>query len=822
MKLSILFFLLISTFWFTFGIYHSPVFIKYHTANKYRKKSISTKQVNKVQTSTLVQTVKSKANKVHEEATIVGQKIPIDAKRWYQLNHIKQGLGPLFDGSTETAVPTDWERLLLNFDAYYPLKEGEKIEIQSIRFYDGEGIETNTPFRLYGITDKWKRVYIATFTGERYNQWVGPNPPPNNSFVLSNPPTENFRYLLINCYGEYPTEMELYGNYTPPTVKPKVRVEKNIKMKDNFGINAFEWDFLQRDDASKIDEKEMATFAPFSCFRQYMDWNRIEPFKQKYTYNPCYSGGWNYDIIYERCKQENIEVLPCLQGIPEWMYENNPEEKRNSDLVPVIYGKDFADPHSYIEQAQAGFQYIARYGSNTNIDTTLLTIYDQPRWTNDYVNVRKVGLGIVKYIECGNERDKWWKGRDYYQTAREYAANLSAFYDGHKNTMGIGVGVKNADPTVKVVMAGLAYASTDYVRGMIDWCKEFRGYNPDGSVNICWDVINYHLYSNDSNSNQTGNATRGVAPEVSNAGEVAKEFVQLAHEELNDMPVWITELGYDLNQKSPLKAIPIGDKPAIMTQADWGLRSALMYNRLGIARSFFYMLTDFDINNGTQFASSGLIDANKNRRPLADYLYQTKNLLGEYIYKETISQNPLVDRYELDGKSAYMLVVPDEKGTTIDYTLKLKRIKDIQIFKPKAGSDTMDSQGMKECSGKFNLQVSETPMFIIPGTVRDPNITDECPPIEDEPEEEIILGTEENINATIFPNPTSEVLFITTANVNLINTIKLIGLDGTTVLKTNTYPTNGIDVKSLPSGNYVLSIGLKNGKEEIQKVSIVK
>lgn len=811
MKLSILTFLFISTFGLILGFDNNPSLKQYFPTIENVQKSTKNQALNKRQAPTSV-----KANAislVHEDSIIVGTKIPIEAKRWYQLNHIKQKLDDLFDGSTTTHVPTDWERLLINFDAYYPLKEGEQINIQSVRFYDGEGNEAATPLKLYGINEKWERVYIATFTGEKYNQWVGPNIPSNGSFALVSPPTDNFRYLVINSYGEYPNEMELYGTYTPPTVKIISPVEKQIKMKDNMGVNGFEWDFLQKDDASKIDEKEASLFKGFSCFRQYMDWNRIEPFRQKYTYNPCYSGGWNYDVIYEYCKQANITVLPCLQGIPEWMYEFNPIEKRNADLVPVPWGKVFTDPYSYLEQAQAGFQYIARYGSNKNIDTTLLTIYDRPRWTNDPINTIKVGLGLIEYIECGNERDKWWKGRDYYQTAREYAANLSAFYDGHKNTMGVGVGVKNADPNVKVVMTGLAYASTDYVRGMIDWCKEFRGYNPDGSVNICWDVINYHLYSNDSNSNQTGNSTRGVAPEVTNADDIAKEFVQLAHEELNDMPVWITELGYDLNQESPLKAIPIGDKPAVLTQADWGLRSSLMYNRLGIAKSFFFNMYDYDIANTTQFASSGLIDTLRNRRPLADYLFQTKNLLGEYIYKETLSQDPLVDRYELNGKSAFALMIPDEKGRTANYTLDLGNIKDITVYTPKAGSDSMDSLYIKECSGKFNLQVTETPIFVIPGRERNPAISNDCT-VE-------LLGENTLPFAIVYPNPSSSLIQILVDSSNTVSRATLTNLKGATVIDTNSV-LNGIDVSILPAGNYILTLSLSDGRSEQHKVFISK
>ena len=125
-----------------------------------------------------------------------------------------------------------------------------------------------------------------------------------------------------------------------------------------------------------------------------------------------------------------------------------------------------------------------------------LRLVQSRRWAG--LNTVKIGLGLIHYIECDNERDKWWKGRKAYQTGREYAANLSAFYDGHKNTLGPGVGVKNADPSVQVVIGGVAAATTDYVRGMIDWCREFRGYKANGEIDLCWDVINQHLYANNA------------------------------------------------------------------------------------------------------------------------------------------------------------------------------------------------------------------------------------------------------------------------------------------------------------------------------------
>jgi len=775
--------------------------------------------------------------------TIVGTKIPIAPKRWYQLNHVGYGLDALFDGNTENEVFTGWGKILDNYDCYYPLKEGEVINIQSVKFYDGSGTLTNEPFKLYGITDQWERVLIATFTGSTYNQWVGPNPSDINNFVLANPSTANFRYLLINCYGGFPREMELYGTYTASTVAQTSPPLKNIKMKDAFGINSFEWDFLKATDASLIDENKAQTFKAFTGFRQYMDWEKIEHYENVYTYNPCFNGGWNYDAIYERCKQDGIEVLPCLQGVPYWFFNTYPDSSyHDGQIVPARYGYSYSDPNAYRDQAQVAFQYVARYGSNTNVDTALLSVFDQPRWTSDSPNVLKVGLNVIKYIECGNERDKWWKGRKGYQTAREYAANLSAFYDGHKNTMGAGIGVKNADPNIKVVMAGLASADPDYVRGMIDWCKEFRGYKPDGKVNLCWDVINYHLYSDNANSSQSGSSTRAAAPEVSSALNTAKKFVQLAHDEAYDMPVWITELGFDLNQNSPLKAIPIGNKSALITQADWGLRSALMYNRLGLERSFFYMLYDSDLSNATQFASSGLVDSLRQRRPIADYLYQTKNLIGDYVYKETISQDPLVDRYELNGKSAYALMIPDEIGRTGNYTLSLNNVNDIKIYSPKAGSEKMDSLSVTDNTHNFHIAVTETPIFVIPGQSVDNNNqnyqanssfntsilsagNNYVSSSSKDYNSTILLNkvtTERNMVSIVYPNPASDILYIATSILSKVNHVKLQNMSGITVIESNAISAEGISIKDLPSGNYLLSVDLNDGKIEYHKVTIVR
>ncbi|QNF32356.1 T9SS type A sorting domain-containing protein [Adhaeribacter swui] len=654
---------------------------------------------------------------VQPVVTSLQGKIPIDPRRWYQLNNTSNSLVELFDGKTNKRVETGWGKILSSYDSYYPVLNGEQITIESIKFYDGEGTNKDNPMTLSVITNDWKRLPIATFLGEKYNTWVGPDPNKPADFKLK-APIKNIKYLVITTSWAYPTEIEIYGTYkttagaiTPITLAPK----KEVKLKDAFGVNAFEWDFLEPNNPEKIDETRMKLVKGFSGIRHYLDWERLESKEGSYTYNPSHSGGWNYDAIYERCKAEKIEVLACLKTLPRWMMATYPEQDRDDENVPVKYGKNFSDPKSYLEQAKVAFQFAARYGSNKKVNPALLSVDKKQRWTGDGINTVKIGLDLIKYIECDNERDKWWKGRKAYQTAREYAANLSAFYDGHKNTMGPGVGVKNADPNMQVVMAGLALPSIDYVKGMIDWCKEFRGYNPDGSVNLCWDVLNYHLYATDTKTSQGGNPTRGAAPEVSEASKVAADFVQMAHEYARDMPVWITELGYDFNQASPLKAVKVGNKSVLATQADWILRSSLLYARSGVDKTFFFILYDpTDPANPMQFSSMGLVNNNKTRRPAADYIYQVKKQFGEYMYKETLLNDPIVDRYELNGQSAYALVVPDEIGRTTDYFLDIGKSPFAYLYRPKIGQDAMEKQKVYPKNGKVEIAVTETPVFVVP------------------------------------------------------------------------------------------------------------
>jgi len=488
-----------------------------------------------------------------------------------------------------------------------------------------------------------------------------------------------------------------------------------VPLKNMFGINAYEWNFLENPgspgDRKHIYEDNMKLVDVFSSMRHYLNWNRLETTKGNYTFNPTNNGGWNEDIIYQRCKQDGILVLADLKNIPEWLQKTYPASSRDDDNAPVPYGQNLNDPASYADQARMAFQLTARYGYNKNIDKSLVKVDGSKRYPGDTPNAPVIGMGVLKYIECGNERDKWWGGDETHQTPEQYAANLSAFYDGNMGKLGPGVGVKAADPGMQVVMGGLATADYHLVQKVIDWCKTNRGYKKDGSINLCFDVLNFHLYSNNGDVRVQKKPTTGIAPELSVSAAVAKEFVSLANSLPQKPEVWVTETGYDINPESYQRAESIGSKTVLANQADWILRTSLLYIRYGIKRVFYYQLFDDHAGGTTQYATSGLAEGIK-RRPAADYILQATKLMGDYNYIKTISADPLVDQYKLGNKTMYVLTIPDETGRKANYNLDLSGSKKAIIHTLKIGADVMDSRQVDVVNGKVSIEVTETPVFV--------------------------------------------------------------------------------------------------------------
>ncbi len=767
------------------------------------------------------------AQSTGSDTSLVYKKIPIDGKRWYQLSNVSYDISALTDNVTNENVFTGWGKIINNFDAYYPILDGEEMQIDSIRLYDWQGVSTSNPTYLYAIDSAWNRKLIATFWGDRWAVWVGPNPANPWVYKLDSL-VKCIKYLMLRNGDCYPSELQLYGWYKAPTTKAPL-THPTVKLKDMFGVNGYEWNFENGSiDAMKVDTGLLKPIKSFSGFRHYMDWSKLENTEGYYTFSPTHNGGWSYDSIYLACKANNIEVLADLKTIPSWLEQTYPSGSQHYDNIPTAYGNDLTSPASYIKQAKVAFQYAARYGRNTGVDSSLLSVDARQRWFGDSKNYLKIGMDLIKYVECDNERDKWWIGRVGYQTGREYAANLSAFYDGHLHTLGNNVGVKTADSTMQVVMCGVALCTTDYLRGMIDWCKEFRGLKPDGTVNLCWDVINYHYYSSDAQAKPSSYASRGVAPELSLSDSIAHAFLQVAHDYGNDLPVWVTESGYDTSPWSPYHVNAVGTKTVLATQADWILRTSLAYARAGIQKLFYYQLYDDNSYSGAPYATSGLLNNDRSRRPSADYIKQANQQFGEYAYSQTLSLNPLADEYALnDSTFMYTVYMPTASAQTANYTLDLGTADSAIIYTPTIGSDTLVTTKLKTSNGKLTLLATETPVFITGfGIVTDTSAgqriaTPPTPLLQSlkATKPTSLLPTNSSLATTIYPNPASKSITITTPN---LAKLTIVSNNGHIVYEQKQFKSNRttINLSTFPKGWYLVQTIDNQHKSNLKKLLI--
>ncbi len=466
----------------------------------------------------------------------------------------------------------------INADLYYPLSVvvdlGVAHDLTDICYFDGQGSGPMTVASRNG--DAWKMVCADDLT--QYQRWV------------HRPVQVATRYLRLTFEnpGAQIAEIVLYGTACGERAAPPQPVRHERPLMDSFiGTNGFVDDPIER-------------LAACGFLREYHNWQWDEgntdasyvgyPDHQL-AWSPSWvSGpgwGWDFDRFYQQLKVAGVEVAPCLQGCAPYVIGFDPNRANDK---PIAKDADPTQPASYAAHASYLFQFAARYGS-TAVDEGLLKLKaGQPA---------RSGLGLIRYIENCNEPDKWWEGRAAYFWPAELAAMCSADYDGHRGAMGPTVGVRNADPNMKLVLGGLARPDVEYLRAMQLWADFHR----DGQMPF--DVINLHHYSNDAGG-QSGQPTTGISPEADGLRERFAQVVEWGDRFLPGKEVWVSEFGYDTNPKSVQRAPAIGTFTAEEVQAQWIVRSYLALAAAGVDRAQQFMLRDANAENTVKFNSCGL------------------------------------------------------------------------------------------------------------------------------------------------------------------------------------------------------------------------
>jgi hypothetical protein len=171
-------------------------------------------------------------------------------------------------------------------------------------------------------------------------------------------------------------------------------------------------------------------------------------------------------------------------------------------------------------------------------------------------------------------------------------------------------------------------------------------------------VLNLHHYSSDGDEQSF--KTQGISPEADKLREKMAAIVAWRDTNLPGKEVWLTEFGYDTNQKSPLHAPPIGAYSAPQTQAIWLVRSYLALAAAGIDRAAMFMFRDTGADEPGVFATCGMVTQKGEWKPKPSYFHiaTLKNSLKgmRFVGDVPLTGGALAYRFS-DGKTRSALVV---------------------------------------------------------------------------------------------------------------------------------------------------------------------
>lgn len=580
---------------------------------------------------------------------------------------------------------------------------GHEHVITHIHLYDGDGLAGNCRVN-YGIPFRWTPLLTDPLT--KSNVW--------NAHSVKNIRT---RYLQISKETDADMrEIVLYGYpVEPASASPKTALPARVLpvTHNTIGINGHCDDPMDR-------------VAVAGIVREYHSWHYHEGgFTRGYPgypnnatqwspstlksdtikraagvvpdWNPNLKTGVDFDQYYRKMKEAGITVFPCIQGTVPWL---NGDPDKHSRRKPVDKpGADPASAASYAAHADIMFQYAARYGHAKVPDQKLKLAPNQPRLS---------GLGYLDYYENWNEPDGWWGGRSDYFSPYEYAAMSSADYDGHESTLGPDKGIKNADPTAKLVMSGIAIPSVDYLKAMQFWFEHNRK-----DHRFVFDVLTVHHYCNAGGGQAV--MTKGISPEQDDLRGVMQRITDFRNRHAPDKEVWMTEFGWDTNPVTKQAA------PTPEIQGQWLVRAFLACLAGGMDRVAMFMLKDVKTNGTTQFDNSGLIGATGDPtvKPSWYYVYTLREQLDGLVFQgETKTGNSKVMVYRFKnpktGEGIYAVWCPTSDGTTVTgFPLSVKGSPTSATLitlqdKQKHGF----SKKLPLTAGAVRVDVSERPVFV--------------------------------------------------------------------------------------------------------------
>ncbi|WP_040196365.1 hypothetical protein [Candidatus Soleaferrea massiliensis] len=599
------------------------------------------------------------------------------------VDHTKRGGAILFDSQDELPETPEKANIKIAGKTWQPnyiiqwgqpsfyIDLGAYYVITDIGYMDMNGAPTVDVF--YGEPFAWKM--LGNLPTNYYNSY-------RVSHVDQGTPTRYLRVVSqssdtgineIGLYGYKVRELD-DSDFIKTQPKPADSQPENLTSGQKIGANAF------------CDDPYTA-LAALGNVREYYNWSWMTGKDGAHSFNSIV----NKDRYYQTLQSMGVSVIPCMQmTCPAFQLEGE-DFSKIKNTIPIADGADTLDPSSYALHSNAMYNFAARYGSNPDVDQATLNVAD-----GDV----QVGLGYLNTVESWNEQDKTWETKDSYFHPYEYAAMLSADYDGDEGRIQNG-GVKTADENFKLAMGGLAGGSkaTRYLSLMKNWFDHNRS---DGQ--FACDVINYHDYITDEE-----------APERSNFREHARDIVEWTEQNAPGREVWLSEFDVIASDKQ-ISGVDNHDNEAYAeARAQRLLRAFLVGEREGLDRMSMFMLRD---EWSGVYYNSGLTTGKGDWDKKTSWYYVS-------AATETLQNADLVDVQESDdvyvytyrdrssSETIYAVWSPTADGSTVpDYQLSVGEHHKATLVTPAYGVKEGEKQFLPITSGTVSLDVTETPVFL--------------------------------------------------------------------------------------------------------------
>ncbi len=537
-------------------------------------------------------------------------------------------------------------------------------------YYQGSGqtikLEAGTPFA-------YETVKEYTCTEQGWNK------------VEINADTQYLNITFKNGRNQPPYEIVAYGYDLGETPKQPEGEHVNKTMGYILGMNG-------HSKANKASDLECVSY-----FRDYITWT-IGYEKSAYPSAGTKLVGGEHTsmrVLYTTLKNKGTESVPCFM----FDMKNTPAH---------ITGSDKNDPASYIMYAEFVYQYTLKYGNNpANTAEMTRLLQGKP----------ELNLDLVKWVEIGNEPN----GEDSSgYTPYQLAALTSMSYDGHCNTItspdGSKLGIKNADPNVKVAMSGLAGIQNRYIKAMCFWLEHNR---TDDTIGM--DAFNVHTYCRKTIANNGFTIEIGVSPEAADLAGSLNDIVTFRDTYYPDKEVWLTEFGWDTNQSylTQGSSHAYGPYTGRQVQAMWLTRAYFILASIGVDRAAMYMCRDVGPEQTSvgKYGTSGVITSGGQRKDSYYYLYTLKSKMNDMYFVEIVdSGHEEVWVYKFEngqGKTCYAVWCPTSDNVRVDgYSLNIGGATSATLTEMKYGEIAGVSSDLTISNGTVSVNVSECPILV--------------------------------------------------------------------------------------------------------------